>query len=66
MNTHFEQLLRPSEVAELMGVGIQTLASWRCNKRYGLNYVKLGRCIRYRGEDVETFIKNRTVTLHKE
>lgn len=49
-------LLTAEETAEILGVKPQTLAVWRCAKRYKLPYVKLGRSIRYRLDDVESFI----------
>ena len=49
-------LLTAEETAEILGVKPQTLAVWRCAKRYGLPYLKLGRSIRYRLDDVESFI----------
>lgn len=49
-------LLEPGEVAEILGVAPQTLASWRATKRYDLPFVKIGRLCKYRPEDVEAFI----------
>jgi excisionase family DNA binding protein len=49
-------LLTAEETAEILGVKPQTLAVWRCAKRYKLPYVKLGRTVRYRLDDVESFI----------
>lgn len=54
------KLLSPSEVAELLGVTIQTLAVWRCEQRYELPYVKVGACVRYRRSDIERFLETRT------
>lgn len=56
-----DQLLTPSQTSEYLGVSEQTLAIWRCNKRYSLNYVKIGRYVRYRFADVLAFIQERTV-----
>ncbi|MGI6638399.1 MAG: helix-turn-helix domain-containing protein [Desulfobulbus sp.] len=50
------RLLTPEETANMLGIQAQTLAAWRCKRRYPLRYVKLGRAIRYRREDVEAFI----------
>lgn len=49
-------LLTPEEAALYMGIQPKTLATWRSTKRYGLRYVKLGRSVRYRLEDLEKFI----------
>ncbi|MGD9639404.1 MAG: helix-turn-helix transcriptional regulator [Alphaproteobacteria bacterium] len=53
------KLLTPKEVSEILGVSIETLNIWRTTKRYPLPYVKSGRLVRYREEDIETFIANR-------
>lgn len=55
-------LLTPIEVSALLGVTVDTLSVWRCTHRYpALKYIKVGRSIRYRSEDVENFINSRTV-----
>ena len=51
------KFLTPAETAKLLGKTPQTLASWRCNKRYELPYVKLGGNIRYDEKDVLAFIE---------
>ena len=56
-----EQLLTPTQTSEILGVSTQTLAIWRCNKRYNLNYVKVGRYVRYRYADIQSFIHAQTV-----
>jgi excisionase family DNA binding protein len=55
----FAKLLSPTEVAEILGLSVQTLAVWRHEQRYDLPYVKSGRLVRYDGRDVEAFIKAR-------
>lgn len=57
-----QRLLNPNEVAEILGVKIETLNYWRCTKRYDLPYVKVGRLAKYRPEDINEFIKSRTIT----
>jgi excisionase family DNA binding protein len=52
-------LLTPEEVAEYLGVSVETLNVWRCTKRYNLPYVKAGRLVRYRRADVEAFVASR-------
>lgn len=55
-------LLTPEETAESLGVSVRTLSIWRCQKRYPeLRYTKIGRLVRYRAEDVQTFINQRLV-----
>ena len=53
-------LISPDEVAEILGVATQTLAIWRCARRYGLPFVRVGRLIRYRKADVEAWLTART------
>ncbi len=57
-----DPLLFPAEVAVKLGVALETLAVWRSTKRYPqLQYVKVGRSVRYRREAVEAFLNERTV-----
>ena len=50
-------LLTAEQAAAYLNVKPQTLATWRCTKRYGLPWVKVGRSVRYRLEDVKRFIE---------
>ena len=54
-------LLTPSETAKVLGVKEDTLTVWRCQKRYDLPFVRVGRNIMYNPPDVAEFIKRRTV-----
>lgn len=56
-------LLNSKQVSSLLGVSTQTLAIWRCNKRYALKYIKVGRYVRYRYADVMEFVDSRTISL---
>lgn len=56
-----QKLMTPQEVADLLGIDPKTLNNWRATKRYPLSYVKIGRHVRYKPEDVETFIQSRTI-----
>ncbi len=56
------QLLTTEQAAELMLVAPGTLVVWRCTGRYALPYVRVGRLIRYRAEDVASFIENQRVS----
>ena len=55
------RLLTEKETAEILNVSPGTLSVVRCTRRWPLAYVKCGRAIRYRIEDVENFIASRTV-----
>ena len=52
-------LMTPEEVAEYLGLEVETLNVWRCTKRYNLPYTKIGRLVRYRADDVEAFVTSR-------
>lgn len=56
----FFNRLNSAEVANILGVTEGTLAVWRCTKRYQLPFVKIGRKIFYRSEDVQSFVESRT------
>jgi len=46
-------LLKPIEVAQLIGVKVQTLAVWRCTGRYPeLKWYQFGRKVMYSTADV--------------
>jgi hypothetical protein len=55
------ELLKSEDTAARLGVSAGTLAIWRCTKRYPLKFVRVGRNIRYRIEDIEDFIRARTM-----
>jgi len=57
-----ENLLNENQVAELLGIAVTTIRTWRSTKRYGLEYIKVGRCVKYRPETIERFIASRTIT----
>ncbi|MCP4475597.1 MAG: helix-turn-helix domain-containing protein [Gammaproteobacteria bacterium] len=53
-------LLTPEEVAKIMGTKVSTLSVWRSTGRYqNLPFIKVGRLVRYRVEDVENFLNDR-------
>ena len=54
-------LLTEDETAAAIGVKPATLVIWRCTKRYPLPYIKCGRLIRYRQDDVVAFLELRRV-----
>ena len=56
------ELLTPEQAAERMGLRPQTLAVWRTTGRYGLPYIRAGRLIRYRPEDIDAFLNSRRQT----
>ena len=55
------RLLTAREAAELLGTTINQLAQERCDPRWGLPFVRLGRAIRYDLAELDRFIQERTV-----
>lgn len=51
-------LLTRREAAAYLGVAEQTLAVWKCTGRRSLPFVKIGRLVRYRKDDLDAFILN--------
>jgi excisionase family DNA binding protein len=59
----FLHLLTPSEVAEITGLSIETLAQWRSQRR-GIPFVKVSRnCVRYRQSDLDRWLEERIVSV---
>jgi len=55
------QLVTEKRAAEILGITPGTLSVWRCVRRYPLPYTKIGRAVRYRLEDLDEFVRSRTV-----
>ncbi len=60
MVTTRPKLLTEAEAADYLSVEPQTLCAWRCTRRYNLPFIKVGRLVRYRPEDLEAFLQERT------
>jgi len=58
--TNLSTLLTEDQVAQRLGLKPATLQIWRVTGRYHLPFVKCGRLVRYREEDVRAFIDRRT------
>jgi excisionase family DNA binding protein len=56
-----DKLMTRNEAATYLGVKSSTLAVWACTKTVNLPFVKVGRCVRYRREDLDQFISQNTV-----
>ena len=56
-----DALLNTDEAAAFLDIQPTTLEIWRCTKRYNLEYVKVGRLVRYRQSALVKFLANRTV-----
>ncbi len=46
------QLINVQEAADILGVNITTLATWRYRKKHALSYIKEGKFIKYRLSDI--------------
>lgn len=50
------KLLSRKEAASMLGLQPQTLAKWHSTKRYTLPYIRVGRLVKYKVEDIEAFV----------
>ena len=57
----FKTLLNRVEAATFLGVSRQTLAAWASNKRVILPFVKMGRRVMYRRQDLDAFCASNLV-----
>ncbi len=55
-----ETVTKRIEVAEYLGLATSTLNKWRCHGG-GPVFVKLGRAVRYRREDLDAFVVSRSL-----
>jgi excisionase family DNA binding protein len=59
-------LISPRDAANVLKVTEGTLAVWRCNRRYDLPFVRVGRSVKYQRADIERFVEQRTVGSNSE
>ena len=50
-------LLTPEQAAEILEVKPSTLEKWRVTRRYSLPFVKVGRRVLYRAQDLIDFLE---------
>lgn len=53
-------LVGEKEAAEILGVTPGTLQVWRSTGRYAIPFVKVGRLVKYRASNLESWIQSRT------
>lgn len=53
-----------SQLAKFLNTEVRTLQSWRYQK-IGIPYIKVGRSVRYRKSDVETYLANQRVEVQQ-
>ena len=56
------ELLNRNEAADYISVKPQTLSVWATTGRYGLPFIKVGRKVFYRREELDQFLNARTST----
>jgi excisionase family DNA binding protein len=54
--TSKQNLVLPEQAADYLSVTTRTLANWRSRGTPSLPFSKIGRCVRYRLSDLDTFI----------
>lgn len=59
-NQSTDPLLTPPEAAAYIGVTENTLSVWRCVGRYNIQFVKVGRLVKYRKSALDAFLDRRT------
>jgi len=60
--TALPALLTPAEAADLLRTTPATLSVWRCTRRVPLPWIKRGRSLLYRRDDVLKYLDGATVT----
>ena len=55
-------LLTPDQVATDLGLSLRTLAAWRSSRRSALPWVKVGRLVRYRRQDLAAWLESQLHT----
>lgn len=55
-----DPLLTPENAASYIGSQLSTMAIWRSTGRYNIQFVKVGRMVRYRKSALDAFLERRT------
>jgi excisionase family DNA binding protein len=55
---HPKKLIKTQELAKILGVGISTVEQDRINGKLGIPFVKLGRSVRYKTEDIDRYLSS--------
>ncbi|MNQ99997.1 helix-turn-helix domain-containing protein [Pseudomonas jessenii] len=57
------ELLTTDQVATALGLSSRTLAAWRSSRTNSLPYLKTGSRVRYRPQDVATWLESRVCSV---
>jgi excisionase family DNA binding protein len=57
-----KELLTNKEAAAVLGLSPETLTNSRTTGRYGIPYLKIGKNVRYRYSDLQTWLSAQTRT----
>jgi excisionase family DNA binding protein len=57
----YDSLLTNPQAATYLGITPRTLEVWRCTKRHEIPYLKVGRLVKYRKADLDTWLRSRTI-----
>ena len=60
LSSKLNDLLAPSQAAQHLNVTTGTLAVWRSTGRYPIPFIKVGRSVKYRLDDLNAWIESRT------
>lgn len=52
-------LLTPEQAAQLLGLSVKTLATWRSTGRHSLPFIRCGARIRYQRTELGVWLANR-------
>jgi hypothetical protein len=55
-------LLSPEVTAQALGLKTNTLACWRSTGRTNLRFIRVGRLIRYRVQDILEYLESQSAT----
>jgi excisionase family DNA binding protein len=61
IKTKNTELLSTNQASIYIGVTPGTLKVWRCTKRYQIPFIKVGRLVRYRKSELDSFLDRRTI-----
>lgn len=59
MDRNGETFLTEKQVAKLLGISPRTLQAWRYRGGHTPQFIKVGRAVRYRLGDVQTWLRER-------